>query len=100
VRNLEVLFNPRNEVILVCSLDCLVEKVRGEKFIYICSRKVGCEWLWSTVSVHLGVDGSNNLLESRGQFHSQTIECHRLQFREVLIIAPVCGAQPLSCRDL
>ena len=45
MRDFEVLFNPCNEMILECSLDCLVEEVWGEKFVYIRSWEVGCEWL-------------------------------------------------------
>ena len=53
MRKLEVLFNPCNEMILECSLDCLVEEVWGEKFVYICSWKVGRERLTLTVSTRL-----------------------------------------------
>jgi len=67
VCNLEVLFNPRNEMVLECSLDGLVEEVQGEKFINIRSREVGCVRLASMVSTRSGVSVAYDPPESQGQ---------------------------------
>ena len=53
--NLEVLFDPCDEMVLECSLDGLVEEVWGEKFVNIRSREVGCVRLVSMVSTRSGV---------------------------------------------
>ena len=45
MRDFEVFFNPRYEMILVCSLNCLVEEVWGEEFVNICSWEVSRKWL-------------------------------------------------------
>ena len=50
MRDFEVLFNPHNKVVFVRPLDGLVEKVWGEKFVYICSWEVCCKQLVLTVS--------------------------------------------------
>jgi hypothetical protein len=49
VRDFEIIFNPYHKMIFERPFDDLVEKVRGEKFVYICTWEVGCERLMSTV---------------------------------------------------
>lgn len=53
MHNFEVFFDPCNKMVLECSLDGLVEEVRGKEFINIRSQEVGCVWLASTVSTYL-----------------------------------------------
>ena len=98
MRNLEVLFNLCDKMVLECSLDGLVEEVRGEEFVNIRSWEVGCVRLVSTVSTHAGVVAVCNPPESQGQFHERTIVHHRPLFRGVSIVAPVCEARLPSCR--
>ena len=42
---LEEILNPCDEVVLECTLDDLVERVRGEEFINVSAWKVCCEGL-------------------------------------------------------
>lgn len=54
MRDLQVFFNPCDEVILERSLDGLMKEVGGEKFIYICSGEVCRKRLGSRVSTRSG----------------------------------------------
>ena len=45
----EVILHPRNKVVFECPLDGLMEKIEGEKFVYIRTREVHCEGLILTV---------------------------------------------------
>ena len=54
VHNLKVLFDPCDKMVLICSLDDLMEEVWCKKFVDICSGKGGCKWLGLVVSIVLG----------------------------------------------
>ena len=41
----EILFYSGHEIILECALDELVEEVRAEQFVNVCSGEVQREWL-------------------------------------------------------
>lgn len=41
----KILSDPRHEVVLEGSFDQLMEKIGGQEFMDICSRKMICEWL-------------------------------------------------------
>ena len=66
MRDFEVFFNPRYEMILACSLNGLVEEVWGEEFVNICSWEVSRKRLGQTVKTHLGVKGRIQLTKKLG----------------------------------
>jgi len=41
----QVIFDPLDKMVLECSLDYLMEEVRGEEFMNICAWEAHCEWL-------------------------------------------------------
>ena len=42
---LEILLDPGDQVVLECTLDCLMEEVGSKQFVNICTREAGCKWL-------------------------------------------------------
>lgn len=42
----EIRLDPGNKMVLESTLYCLMEEVRSEQLIDICTREAGCEWLW------------------------------------------------------
>ena len=53
VYDLEVSLHPRNKVVFKCPLNSLMEKIEGEKLVYIRMWEVGCEGLALTVRTRL-----------------------------------------------
>ena len=59
---LKILLDPGDEVVLESTFDRLMEEVRSEQLVNICTREVGCKWL-SVVQLSLTLNKHEAYIE-------------------------------------